>query len=65
MQFFSILVLLLLQNSLFACAAQRGSKPEENKPPDDPNIFGENGGGNRATHLVRSLTKRYTAIGHF
>ena len=43
MQLFSILALLLLQHSLFACAAQRGSEPEENKPPEDPNIPGENG----------------------
>ena len=45
MQLFSIVTLLLLQHSLFACAAQRGSEPEENKTPDDPNIPGENGEG--------------------
>lgn len=33
MQLFSILALLLLQNSLFACA-QRGAEPEGNKTPD-------------------------------
>ena len=44
MQLFSILALLLLQNSLFACAAQRGSEPEDNKPPDDPvNVGGDVG----------------------
>ena len=44
MQLFSILALLLLQNSLFACAAQRGSEPEDNKPPEDPENIGGNVG---------------------
>lgn len=67
MRFFSILALLFLQNSLFACAQRGASEPEGNKPPDvvkSPDVSpNENTGSSGSEGAGNSNPDKYNVPG--